>query len=84
MKNDLRFTTAGDYMDDVTGTETWQTKANEKNKVPRYMSPSEINSMRLDKLEQSLLRGMVEQRKRIDTLEDMVKNLSKRLSSEGL
>ena len=39
--NDLKFTTAGDYMSDIEkksmGDETWQTKANKA--VPRYYSP---------------------------------------------
>ena len=88
-KNDLKFTTAGDYIDDLTddnhsapsGSETWQTKANAKNAVPRYMSPAELAHMRLDKLEQSLLRGITDLRGRIDTLEDKVNNLNKRLSN---
>ena len=67
--NDLKFTTAGEYIDDideynkkndretverigVTGGETWQTKAN--NAVPRYYSPVELLSMRVDRLEQEL------------------------------
>ena len=82
LEEHIRVTKSDPYeVDKPTGGETWQTKANEKNKVPRYMSPAELAHMRLDKLEQSLLRGMVEQRKRIDTLEDMVKNLNKRLSN---
>ena len=82
-KNDLKFTTAGDYIDEwkkksdegykpelesspgqnPTGGETWQTKANAKNTVPRYYSPTELLSMRIDRLE------------------DMVKNLNERLSN---
>ena len=67
--NDLKFTTAGEYIDDideynkkngretverigVTGVETWQTKANKA--VPRYYSPVELLSMRVDRLEQEL------------------------------
>ena len=67
--NDLKFTTAGEYIDDidehnrkyghetverigVTGGETWQTKANKA--VPRYYSPVELLSMRVDRLEQEL------------------------------
>ena len=67
--NDLKFTTAGEYIDDideynkengrqtverigVTGGETWQTKANKE--VPRYYSPVELLSMRVDRLEQEL------------------------------
>ena len=67
--NDLKFTTAGEYIDDidehnrknghetverigVTGGETWQTKANKA--VPRYYSPVELLSMRVDRLEQDL------------------------------
>ena len=66
--NDLKFTTAGEYIDDidehnkqnnretverigVTGGETWQTKATAKGKVPRYYSPVELLSMRVDRLE---------------------------------
>ena len=58
--NDMKFTTAEDYMDDVqkhlgdykrTGGETWQTKATAKGKVPRYYSPVELLSMRVDRLE---------------------------------
>ena len=78
-KNDLKFTTAGDYIDEwkkksdegykpelesqPTGGETWQTKANAKNTIPRYYSPTELLSMRIDRLE------------------DMVKNLNERLSN---
>ena len=65
--NDMKFTTAGDYMEDVntspTGGETWQTKATAKGTVPRYYSPTELLSMRVDKLE------------------EMVKNLNTRLSN---
>jgi len=67
--NDLKFTTAGEYIDDideynrknghetverigVTGGETWQTKANKA--VPRYYSPVELLSMRVDRLEHEL------------------------------
>ena len=54
--NDLKFTTAGDYMTDAEkknmGDETWQTKANKS--VPRYYSPVELLSMRVDPLEQDL------------------------------
>ena len=67
--NDLKFTTAGEYIDDieeynkkndretverigVTGGETWQTKANKA--VPRYYSPVEFLSMRVDRLEQEV------------------------------
>ena len=54
--NDLKFTTAGDYMNDAEkknmGDETWQTKANKA--VPRYYSPVELLSMRVDRLEQDL------------------------------
>ena len=65
-QNDLKFTTAGDYMEDVntpTGGETWQTKATQKGKVPRYYSPIELLSMR------------------VDTLEEQVRNLNHRLSN---
>ena len=78
-KNDLKFTTAGDYIDEwkkksdegykpelesiPNGSETWQTKANAKNTIPRYYSPTELLSMRIDRLE------------------DMVKNLNERLSN---
>ena len=72
--NDMKFTTAGDYMKDVdvkpTGGETWQTKANAKNTVPRYYSPTELLSMRVDKLEE-----MVK-----DTMSAVV-NLNERLSN---
>jgi len=34
-----------------TGFETWQTKATAKGAVPRYYSPTELLSMRVDKLE---------------------------------
>ncbi len=54
--NDLKFTTAGEYMSDIEkkniGDETWQTKANKA--VPRYYSPVELLSMRVDRLEQEL------------------------------
>ena len=67
--NDLKFTTAGEYIDDideynkkngretverigVTGGEPWQTKANKA--VPRYYSPVELLSMRVDRLEQEV------------------------------
>ena len=81
--NDLKFTSAEDYMEDAksldehikitpTGSETWQTKANAKNAVPRYMSPAELNSMRLDKLESSLLRLAKDLRGRMDTLESRI------------
>ena len=67
--NDLKFTTAGEYINDidelyrmngrdtverigVTGGETWQTKANKA--VPRYYSPVELLSMRVDRLEQEV------------------------------
>ena len=67
--NDLKFTPAGEYIDaideynkqndretveriGVTGGETWQTKANKA--VPRYYSPVELLSMRVDRLEQEL------------------------------
>ena len=76
-KNDLKFTTAGDYIDDLTddnpastGTETWQTKATQKGKVPRYYSPVELLSMRVDKLETMIK----------DTMEAVV-NLNTRLSN---
>ena len=91
--NDMKFTTAGDYMADMkeydpqsmidssaaenerlgrktverihkpTGGETWQTKATAKGAVPKYYSPTELLSMRVDKLE------------------EMVKNLNERLSN---
>ena len=65
MANDMKFTTAEDYMKDVddkpSGGETWQTKANKA--VPRYYSPTELLSMR------------------VDTLEEQVRNLNKRLSN---
>ena len=58
--NDMKFTTAGDYMDDVntapTGSETWQTKATAKGAVPRYYSPTELLSMRVDKLEEMVIQ----------------------------
>ena len=98
-KNDLKFTTAGDYVSDLdehikvtksdpyevnkpSGSETWQTKANEKNKVPRYMSPSELNSMRLDKLESSLLRLAKDLRGRMDTLESRLHSLEKSMENK--
>ena len=37
------------------GNETWQTKANAKNTVPRYYSPTELLAMRVDKLEAMVL-----------------------------
>ena len=70
----MKFTTAEDYMKDVddkpTGGETWQTKATQKGKVPRYYSPTELLSMRVDKLENMLK----------DTMEAVV-NLNERLSN---
>ena len=72
MANDMKFTTAEDYMKDVddkpSGGETWQTKANKA--VPRYYSPTELLSMRVDKLE-----SMIQ-----DTMAAVV-NLNKRLSN---
>ena len=60
--NDLKFTTAGDYMSDIEkknmGDETWQTKANKA--VPRYYSQVELLSMRVDRLEQELKTLMKE------------------------
>ena len=53
----------------------------ELKKDPRYRDSIEQIESRLTNIEQSLLRGMADQRKRIDTLEDMVKNLNKRLSN---
>ena len=54
--NDLKFTTAGDYMSDIEkksmGDETWQTKANKA--VPRYYSPTELLEKRVTRLEQDL------------------------------
>ena len=54
--NDMKFTTAGDYMADVEkknlGDETWQTKANKA--VPRYYSPTELLEKRVTRLEQDL------------------------------
>ena len=51
--NDLKFTTAGDYMKDVeskpTGGETWQTKATAKGAVPKYYTPKELQQMSEDK-----------------------------------
>ena len=50
--NDLKFTTAGDYMNDVnkpTGGETWQTKATAKGAVPKYYTPKELQQMSEDK-----------------------------------
>ena len=82
LQNHIKITKSDPYgVDKPTGGETWQTKANAKNAVPRYMSPAELAHMRLDKLEQSLLRGITDLRGRIDTLEDMVKNLNHRLSN---
>ena len=56
MMNDLKFTTAGDYMSDIEkkslGDETWQTKANKA--VPRYYSPTELLEKRVTRLEQDL------------------------------
>ena len=55
--NDMKFTTAEDYMKDVnkpTGGETWQTKATAKGKVPRYYSPVELLTMRVDHLEKEI------------------------------
>ena len=37
-----------------TGGETWQTKATQKGKVPRYYSPVELLSMRVDTLEEQV------------------------------
>ena len=37
-----------------SGTETWQTKATQKGKVPRYYSPVELLSMRVDTLEEQV------------------------------
>jgi len=73
--NDMKFTTAGDYMRDVeehkpTGGETWQTKATAKGAVPKYYSPTELLSMRVDKLE-----AMIQ-----DTMAAVV-NLNERLSN---
>ena len=52
--NDLKFTTAGDYMSDIEkksmGDEPWQTKANKA--VPRYYSPTEFLEKRVTLLEQ--------------------------------
>ena len=55
----MKFTTAGDYMDDVqrhlatankpTGGETWQTKATAKGAVPKYYTPKELQQMSEDK-----------------------------------
>ena len=53
-----------------SGTETWQTKATQKGKVPRYYSPTELLSMRVDKLE-----SMIQ-----DTMAAVV-NLNERLSN---
>ena len=61
-----------------TGGETWQTKATAKGAVPRYMSPSEHASMRLDKLEQSLLRLAKDLRGRMDTLESRLHALEQK------
>lgn len=84
--NDLKFTTAGDYINEwkkksdegykpeldaqPTGGETWQTKANAKNTVPRYYSPTELLSMRVDKLEDM-----------VRTLHVGMENLNERLSN---
>ena len=43
-----------DMKDSPTGTETWQTKATQKGKVPRYYSPVELLSMRIDTLEEQV------------------------------
>ena len=86
--NDLKFTTAGEYMNDVnnyatpTGGETWQTKATAKGAVPRYMSPSELAHMRLDKLEQSLLRLAKDLRGRMDTLESRLHSLERSMENK--
>ena len=71
LQDHIRITKSDPYevQNKPTGTETWQTKATAKGAVPRYMSPSELNSMRLDKMEQSLLRLAKDLRGRIDTLE---------------
>ena len=54
--NDLKFTTAGEYMNDVEkknmGDETRQKQANKA--VPRYYSPVELLSMRVERLEQDI------------------------------
>ena len=41
-------------VDKPTGGETWQTKATAKGKVPRYYSPVELLSMRVDHLEKEI------------------------------
>ena len=52
--NDLKFTTAGEYMNDVnnyakpTGGETWQTKATAKGAVPKYYTPQQLQDMKDD------------------------------------
>ena len=45
-----------------TGGETWQTKATAKGKVPRYYSPVELLSMRVDRLENDIkeLKQLIE------------------------
>ena len=53
-----------------TGGETWQTKATQKGKVPRYYSPVELLSMRVDTLETMIK----------DTMAAVV-NLNERLSN---
>ena len=79
--NDMKFTTAGDYMEDVnttpTGSETWQTKATAKGAVPKYYSPTELLSMKID----SMARLMNDYNERIKDLELAVANLNKRLSN---
>ena len=80
--NDMKFTTAGDYMKDVnddkpTGSETWQTKATAKGAVPKYYSPTELLSMKID----SMARLMNDYNERIKDLELAVANLNKRLSN---
>ena len=92
-KNDLKFTTAGDYIDEwkkksdegyepelesqPTGTETWQTKANAKNTVPKYYSPTELLSMKLD----SMGRLLNDYNERLKDLELGMQNLNTRLSN---
>ena len=49
--NDMKFTTAGDYMKDInhpTGGETWQTKATAKGAVPKYYTPQQLQDMKDD------------------------------------
>ena len=116
--NDMKFTTAGDYMADMneydpqslidsineenerlgrqtveryekvmksdpyevnkpTGGETWQTKATAKGAVPKYYSPTELLSMKID----SMARLMNDYNERIKDLELAVANLNKRLSN---